>query len=67
MQLQLRQLDIPPGHRVLRHEVSWIEFEMILEELGEHRGTRLAYSRGTLEIITPLPEHEKAKGSSATS
>jgi Uma2 family endonuclease len=61
MQLQLRQLDVPPGHRVLLHEVSWIEFEMILEEFGEHRGTRLAYSRGTLEIMTPLPEHEKAK------
>jgi len=61
VQLQLRQLDVPPGHRVLLHDVSWHEFEMILEELGEHRGTRLAYSKGTLEIVTPLPEHEKAK------
>lgn len=61
VQLQLRQLDIPPGHRVLLREVSWPEFEMILDELGEHRGTRLAYSRGTLEIVAPLPEHEKAK------
>lgn len=61
VQLQLRQLDVPPGHRVLLHDVSWSEFEMILAELGEHRGTRLAYSRGTLEIVTPLPEHEKIK------
>lgn len=59
--LQLRQLSVPPGHRVLLHDVSWQEFEEILEELGEHRGTRLAYSRGTLEIRMPLPEHEKAK------
>lgn len=60
--LQLRQLDVPPGHRVLLHQVSWQEFEAILGELGEHRNTRLAYSRGTLEIVAPLPEHEVAKG-----
>jgi len=61
VQLQLRQLDVPPGHRVLLHDVSWQEFEAILEELGEKRGTRLAYSKGTLEIVAPLPEHEKPK------
>jgi Uma2 family endonuclease len=60
--LQLKQLDVPPGHRVLFHQVSWQEFEEILEELGERRNTRLAYSRGTLEIVAPLPEHEIAKG-----
>ncbi len=59
--LQLRQLDIPPGQRVLLHEVSWQEFEAILEELGEHRAARLAYNQGTLEIRMPLPEHEVDK------
>ena len=59
--LQLRQLDIPPGHRVLFHNVSWQEFEAILEELGEHRAARIAYSKGTLEIKMPLPEHEVNK------
>ena len=59
--LQLRQLDIPPGQRVLLHDVSWREFEAILEELGEHRAVRLAYSQGTLEIRMPLPEHEVDK------
>lgn len=61
VQLQLRQLDVPPGQRVRLHDVSWLEFERILDELGEHRGTRLAYAKGTLEIVAPLPEHEKAK------
>lgn len=60
--LQFRQLDVPPGQRVLLHRVSWQEFEAILDEIGEHRNTRLAYSRGTLEIVAPLPEHEIAKG-----
>ncbi|MGK7875344.1 MAG: Uma2 family endonuclease [Xenococcaceae cyanobacterium] len=59
--LQLRQIQIPPGQRLELQDVSWQEFEAILEELGEHRGTRLAYSKGTLEIVAPLPEHEVSK------
>ncbi|NJO73510.1 MAG: Uma2 family endonuclease [Leptolyngbyaceae cyanobacterium RM1_406_9] len=59
--LQLQQLDIPPGQRVLLHNVTWHEFESILEELGEHRGTRIAYDNGTLEIMAPLLEHESDK------
>ncbi|RUR84903.1 Uma2 family endonuclease [Chlorogloeopsis fritschii PCC 9212] len=59
--LQLRQLSVPPGHRVILHDISWQEFEAILEELGEHRATRLAYSQGTLEIRMPLSKHEVAK------
>jgi len=59
--LQLRQLDVPPGQRLLLHDVSWDEFEAILEELGEHRGARIAYDQGVLEIMAPLPEHEDDK------
>lgn len=59
--LQLRQLDIPLGQRVLLHDVSWSEFEAILVEMGEYRAARLAYSQGTLEIRMPLPEHEVDK------
>src|ERR671933_668912 len=59
--LHLQQIRIPPGQRVLLETISWHDFEAIVEELGEHRSTRLAYSKGTLEIVSPLPEHEKAK------
>jgi Uma2 family endonuclease len=59
--LQLRQLDVPPGQRILFHDVSWLEFEKILEELGEHSASRLTYDNGVLEIVTPLPEHEDDK------
>ena len=59
--LQLRQINVPPGHRVIFKDVSWQEFEAILEELGDRRASRLAYSKGTLEIRMPLPKHEKAK------
>lgn len=60
MLLELRRLSVPPGQRVLLHEVSWQEFELILEELG-HRSARIAYDNGILEIMTPLPEHEDDK------
>jgi Uma2 family endonuclease len=59
--LQLRQIDVPPGKSLLLHDVSWAEFEAILEELGQHRSTRIAYQDGLLEIMAPLPEHEYFK------
>jgi Uma2 family endonuclease len=61
MLLELRQLTVPPGQRVLLRDVSWPEFEEILNDLGEHRAARIAYDSGILEIMTPLPEHEFAK------
>ncbi len=61
MLLELRQLKIKPGHQLLIEGVSWQQFENILTDLGEHRATRVSYSRGYLEIMVPLPEHEKAK------
>jgi Uma2 family endonuclease len=61
MLLELKRLEVPPGQRLLLQEVTWQEFETILEELGDHRGSRLAYDNGTLEIMMPLPEHEGDK------
>lgn len=59
--LQLRQLNVPIGQRLLIENVSWNDFEQILEELGEHRSARIAYNNGTLEIRMPTPEHEVDK------
>lgn len=61
MLLELQQLSVPPGDRILLKSLTWQEFEQILAELGEHRAARLSYSNGTLEIITPLFTHENAK------
>lgn len=58
MLLELKRITVPPGQRVLLCDVSWQEFEAILEDLGEHRAARVAYDNGTLEIMTPLPDHE---------
>ena len=61
MLLELKRIHIPPGQRVLLKNVTWQEFEEILEELGEHRAARIAYYREMLEILAPLPEHEDDK------
>ncbi|MBC6480293.1 MAG: Uma2 family endonuclease [Hormoscilla sp. GUM202] len=61
MLVEVKQVTVPPGQRVLLKDISWQEFEAILEDLGEHRGSRVAYDNGTLEIMTPLPERESGK------
>lgn len=59
--LQLQQLDIPPGQRLLIHDLNWEEFEQFLIELGEKHASRIAYSHPTLEIRMPLAKHERTK------
>ncbi len=61
MQVQLKQLVVPPGQQLLMTDVSWLMYEQLLEELGEKRGSRINYSGGVLEIMVPLPEHEDDK------
>ena len=61
VQLQMRQMLLSPGQRVLFKDISWDGFEQILDELGESRSSRVAYSQGILEIRMPLPEHEISK------
>ncbi len=58
MLLELKRIHVPPGQRVILENVTWKELETIIEELGEHRAARIAYDRGRLEIMSPLPEHE---------
>ncbi|HBE18422.1 MAG TPA: hypothetical protein DEG17_19455 [Cyanobacteria bacterium UBA11149] len=57
----ISQIEIDPGSVVTFPHVSWQEFELILEELGDKRSSRIAYSNNTLQIMVPLPEHEVPK------
>ena len=61
MQVALEKIVVKPGQQLLLQDISWQDFEEILEDLGEHRGSRISYSNGVLEIMVPLPEHEKHK------
>lgn len=56
MQLTDRRAD-----RVVLYNISWQQFENLLIDLGQSRAARVAYDSGTLEIMTPLPEHEYYK------
>lgn len=54
----ISKIHLAPGSLVTISDVNWQEFESILQELGNKRAARVAYSEGTLEIMVPLPKHE---------
>jgi Uma2 family endonuclease len=47
--------------RVILHDISWQTYQRLLGELGDHRGSRLAYDQGILEITMPSDRHESTK------
>ncbi|BAY88545.1 MULTISPECIES: Uma2 family endonuclease [unclassified Tolypothrix] len=51
----------PAEQRTVLYNISWDTFEALLRDTGEDRGSRFAYDCGTLEIMTPLFEHENPK------
>jgi len=57
--IPIEAIEIDPGNRISIHNLSWQDFENILTELGEKRNTRVAYYKGTLEIMSPLALHER--------
>jgi Uma2 family endonuclease len=46
-------------HLVLE-DASWELYEKLLREVGD-RSIRITYDRGRMEIMSPLPEHERPK------
>jgi Uma2 family endonuclease len=56
----ISQIELQPGSHIRVRDVGWQEFEEILIERGEHSHTRFAYYQGILEVMSPLPEHERS-------
>ncbi len=52
-------IQLTPGSVISIQDLSWQDFETILVDLGDRRNTRIAYYRGTLEIMSPLAMHER--------
>jgi Uma2 family endonuclease len=48
---------LPNGAMLVLPQVSWDDYEFLLDELAE-RHLRATYDCGTLEILSPLPDHE---------
>ena len=59
--LRISQIETLAGQSTVLHDINWQQFESILQDLGEKRRSRIAYLNGVLEIVMPLPEHEKIK------
>ena len=56
--IAINKICLEPGSRITIPDVSWHEFESILQELGESRNSRIAYRQNTLELMVPLPNVE---------
>jgi Uma2 family endonuclease len=50
---------LPAGTTLVVPEVEWEDYERLLEGLAERPRLRVSYESGTVEIVSPLPEHER--------
>lgn len=50
---------LPEDTVVIWHNVTWDEYEALLERVGEASGLRLSFDNGTLQAMTLSHEHEK--------
>ena len=48
-------------HIVCLHDVSWADYERLLEIRGDHSAPRYTYLEGELEIMSPSKSHESIK------
>lgn len=56
------RIELPPAERsLLLESVSWVEFQKLLDDMGEHRNRRVAYDAGRLEIMSPSQLHERIR------
>ena len=53
---------LKPENTTLLMGIRWETYQALLLDLAENPSKKLTYDQGTLEIMTPLPEHEINKG-----
>ncbi len=49
---------LPADTVVTFHDVTWDEYEELLEQVGEASGLRISYDNGDLQVMTLSSEHE---------
>ena len=52
---------LPEGAMLVLLDVSWEDYEKLLEDLAERPGVRVSYDQGKVEIMSPLRKREKYK------
>lgn len=50
---------IPPGTTLRADNVAWEDYEQLLYDLRESSVVQVFYDQGRMEIMSPLPAHEK--------
>ena len=50
---------LPNGATLVIDQITWDDYEYLLEGLGDRPHLRISYDCGKLEIVSPLPEHGK--------
>ncbi len=60
VKIPIKTIDLSPGSHLLITDVTWEQYEALLEDLGEDRCVpRINYCNGILELMSPLPAHER--------
>jgi Uma2 family endonuclease len=54
----IHQIELTPGSAICISGINWDEYLALVEQLGEDRSTRIAYSNSILEIRMPGQLHE---------
>ena len=49
----------PVDSKLVLHDVSWDEYEALMDQLMDLAGLHIAYDDGTLQIMTTSAEHER--------
>src|SRR5947199_835097 len=52
---------LPSGATLTLTNVSWEEYEQLLQDLGKGSAVRVFYDHGWLEIVSPTGRHERSK------
>lgn len=47
------------GSYLLLNDISWDTYQKLLDAFAEHPKLRMTYYKGTLELMTPLSDHER--------
>jgi Uma2 family endonuclease len=51
----------PPEQRIVLENITWDVYERLLDAHRDRSVPRFTYDRGSLEIMSPSPEHERLK------
>ena len=61
VKIPIHAIDLAPGSRLQVADVTWQQYQALLDDLGETRRTpHIHYYNQTLDIMAPLPEHERS-------